>query len=109
MIELLPALLCITIMCYIIYLEITNPKYGRDIFVDLSITIIVLIVAIYSIYEYQFDFSKTICQLYLGLISIGCFYIGLVFYHENHPKEVENKTVEENNEKAEIEESKQND
>ena len=71
--------------------------------------IIVLIVAIYSIYEYQFDFSKTICQLYLGLISIGCFYIGLVFYHEKHPKEVENKTVEENNEKAEIEESKQND
>ena len=112
MIELLPALLCITIMFYIIYLEIKNPKYGRDIFVDLSITIIVLIVAIYSIYEYQFDFTKTICQLYLGLISLGCFYIGLVFYHEKHPKEVENKTVDEineNEENEEIEESKQND
>ena len=41
MIELLPALLCITIMCYIIYLEITNPKYGRDIFVDLSMIYII--------------------------------------------------------------------
>ncbi|MBR2891548.1 MAG: hypothetical protein IKC22_04110 [Bacilli bacterium] len=93
--ELLPALLCIVIMMYIIYLEFKNPKYGRDIFIDLSITIIVLIVSVFSIYEYKFDFSKTICQLYIGLILIGIFYIGLVYYHEKHPKtKVEDKPEE---------------
>lgn len=102
MIELLPALLCIVIMLYIIYLEFTNPKYGRDIFVDLSITIIVLIVALYSIYEYQFNLKLTVCQLYLGLIGIGGFYIGLVFYHEKHPKLPEGeKTKEDDKENKE--------
>lgn len=85
--ELLPALLCIFIMCYIIYLEFKNPKYGRDIFVDISITVIILIVALYSMYEYKYDFSLRIVQLYIGLIIIGIFYIGLVFYHEKHPKQ----------------------
>lgn len=104
--ELLPALLCIFIMAYIIYLEFKNPKYGRDIFVDLSITIIILIVAIYSIYEYQFDFLNHVCQLYLGLIGIGIFYISLVFYHEKHPKKKEEDSEEEV--KNPIEDEKEN-
>lgn len=90
--ELLPALLCIFIMGYIIYLEFKNPKYGRDIFVDISITVIILIVALYSMYEYKYDFSLRVVQLYLALIVVGIFYIGLVFYHEKHPK----KKVDEN-------------
>ena len=46
--ETLPAILCILIMAYIIYLEFKNPKSERDMFVDLSISIIILIVSIYS-------------------------------------------------------------
>ena len=93
--ELMPALLCIFIMGYIIFQEFKYPKYGRDIFVDISITVIILIVALYSMYEYKFDFSKNVVLLYLLLIGIGLFYIGLVFYHEKHPKKTEEEKGDE--------------
>ncbi len=90
----LPALLCLFIMAYVIYLEFKNPKKGRDIFVDISISIIILIVALYSIYEFKFDLSLLASKLYLCLIAMSFFYVGLVFYHEKHIKEKKEQDVE---------------
>lgn len=87
--ELLPALLCIFIMLYVIYLEFKNPKYNRDMFVDLSISIIIMIVGIYSMYEYKFDIKVNAVKAYIGLLALGVFYVCLVFYHEKHPKKQE--------------------
>lgn len=89
----LPAILCILIMAYIIYLEIRNPKSERDLFVDLSISIIILIVSIYSLYELHFDFTQKASIAYIVLILTAFFYIGLVVYNVKHPKNHELKIV----------------
>ena len=86
MIELLPALLCIFIMAYVIYLEFKEPKYNRDMFVDMSISIIIIIVGLYSMYEFKFDPKVSAFWAYIALLVMGFFYIGLVIYHEKHPK-----------------------
>lgn len=107
----LPALLCILIMAYIIYLELKNPKSERDLFVDLSVSIIILIVAVYSLYELLFDITQIATIAYIVLIFIAVFYIGLVFYNVKHPKNkeitVENKN-EETNANKEITSEEQN-
>lgn len=92
--ELLPALLCIFIMLYVIYMEIKNPKYNRDMFVDLSISIIIMIVGIYSMYEYKFDIKVNAVKAYIGLLALGVIYLCLVFYHEKHPKKQDEDKVE---------------
>lgn len=107
----LPALLCILIMAYIIYLELKNPKSERDLFVDLSVSIIILIVAVYSLYELLFDITQIATIAYIVLIFIAVFYIGLVLYNVKHPKNkeitVENKN-EETNTNKEITSEEQN-
>lgn len=99
----LPALLCILIMAYIIYLEFKNPKFERDLFVDLSISIIILIVSIYSMYELKFDFTKKETIAYVVLSLIGIFYICLVVYNEKHPRDISLKIVENDNEEDKTE------
>jgi CDP-diglyceride synthetase len=91
--ETLPAILCILIMAYIIYLEFKNPKSERDMFVDLSISIIILIVSIYSLYELHFDFTRQASIAYIVLILTAAFYIGLVVYNVKHPKKHNLKVV----------------
>ena len=84
--ETMPAVLCIFIVAYIIYLEITNPKKDRDLFVDISISVIIMLVGIYSMYEYKFDFSKHVVGLYLALLVLSVGYIGLVIYNDKKLK-----------------------
>lgn len=84
--ETLPAVLCIFIVAYIIYLEIKNPKKERDIFVDISITGIVMLVGIYSMYEYKFDFKRLVVILYVLLLLMSIAYILLVLHNDKKAK-----------------------
>ena len=102
--ELLPAILCIIILGYIIYLEFKDHKPKRDLFVDMSIAIIIMIVGLYSMYEYHFDFHIQVVWWYVVLLVMGAFYVFLVFYHEKHPKEVVNKKEEASQEDVPLEE-----
>ena len=77
--ELLPAILCIVIMIYIIYTELRNKRVERDYFVDTSISIIIMIVGVYSMYEYQFNFSLRVVQAYVVLLLLGIAYLVIVF------------------------------
>ena len=77
----MPAVLCIFIVAYIIYLEFKNPKKDRDLFVDISISITIMLVGFYSMYEYKFNVSLLVVDLYLGLIALSFGYIGLVLYN----------------------------
>ena len=99
--EILPPILCIIIMAYIIYLEFKSTKPNRDLFVDSSISIIIMIVGVYSMYEFHFDFHKVPVLLYLGLLALGAFYMGLVFYRMKHLK----KNAESKNQVKEASES----
>lgn len=92
--ETLPAVLCIFIVAYIIYLEIKNPNKNRDLFVDLSISIIIMLVGIYSMYEYKFDFSKLVVKLYIVLLIMSIGYILLVV---NNDKKIKNNSKNEEN------------
>ena len=85
--ELLPALLCIIIMIYIIYTELKNRRPERDLFVDTSISIIIMIVGLYSMYEYHFDFSLRVVQAYIVLLALGIAYLVIVFVRNQKSKE----------------------
>lgn len=89
----MPALLCIFIVLYIIYLEIKSPKKDRDLFVDISISVIIMLVGFYSMYEYKFDVKLLVVDLYLGLLALSIGYIGLVVFNYkrlNKNNELEN-------------------
>lgn len=91
--ETMPALLCIFIVLYIIYLEIKSPKKDRDLFVDISISVIIMLVGFYSMYEYKFDVKLLVVDLYLGLLALSIGYIGLVIFNYkrlNKKNEIEN-------------------
>ncbi len=91
--ETMPALLCIFIVLYIIYLEIKSPKKDRDLFVDISISVIIMLVGFYSMYEYKFDVKLLVVDLYLGLLALSIGYIGLVVFNYkrlNKNNELEN-------------------
>ena len=93
----MPAVLCIFIVAYIIYLEIKNPKKDRDLFVDISISIIIMLVGFYSMYEYKFDIKLLIVDLYLGLLALSIGYIGLVVYNYKRLKNKQEEIVGEEN------------
>ena len=104
--ELLPALLCIIIMIYIIYSEFRNKRVERDLFVDTSISIIIMIVGLYSMYEYQFNFALRVVQAYVLLLALGIAYLVIVFVRNKQAKE-EAKNVEEisNTENQEVDQT----
>ena len=91
----MPAVLCIFIVAYIIYLEIKNPKKDRDLFVDISISVIIMLVGIYSMYEYKFDIKLLVVDLYLGLLALSFGYIGLVIYNYKRLNKDNNIDIEE--------------
>ena len=93
----MPAVLCIFIVAYIIYLEITNPKKDRDLFVDISISVIIMLVGIYSMYEYKFDIKLLVVDLYLGLLALSFGYIGLVIYNYKRLNKTNEETVGDEN------------
>lgn len=93
----MPAVLCIFIVAYIIYLEIKNPKKDRDLFVDISISVIIMLVGIYSMYEYKFNLKLLVVDLYLGLIALSFGYIGLVVYNYKRLNKQEQENVGEEN------------
>lgn len=93
----MPAVLCIFIVAYIIYLEIKNPKKDRDLFVDISISVIIMLVGIYSMYEYKFNVKLLVVDLYLGLIALSFGYIGLVVYNYKRLNKQEQENVGEEN------------
>ena len=93
----MPAVLCIFIVAYIIYLEIKSPKKDRDLFVDISISVIIMLVGIYSMYEYKFDVKLLVVDLYLGLIALSFGYIGLVVYNYKKLNNNEQENVGEEN------------
>lgn len=95
--ETMPAVLCIFIVAYIIYLEIKNPKKDRDLFVDISISIIIMLVGFYSMYEYKFDIKLLIVDLYLGLLALSIGYIGLVVYNYKRLNNKQEEIVGEEN------------
>lgn len=93
----MPAVLCIFIVAYIIYLEIKSPKKDRDLFVDISISVIIMLVGIYSMYEYKFNVKLLVVDLYLGLIALSFGYIGLVVYNYKRLNKQEQENVGEEN------------
>ena len=93
----MPAVLCIFIVAYIIYLEIKSPKKDRDLFVDSSISVIIMLVGIYSMYEYKFNVKLLVVDLYLGLIALSFGYIGLVVYNYKRLNKQEQENVGEEN------------
>ena len=84
------------LVAYIIYLEFKNPKKDRDLFVDISISIIIMLVGFYSMYEYKFNVSLLVVDLYLGLIALSFGYIGLVLYNYKRLNKLEENVGEEN-------------
>ena len=58
----------------------------RDIFVDISITGIVMLVGIYSMYEYKFDFKRLVVILYVLLLLMSIAYILLVLHNDKKAK-----------------------
>ena len=93
----MPAVLCIFIVAYIIYLEIKSPKKDRDLFVDISISVIIMVVGIYRMYEYKFNVKLLVVDLYLGLIALSFGYIGLVVYNYKRLNKQEQENVGEEN------------
>lgn len=93
----MPAVLCIFIVAYIIYLEIKSPKKDRDLFVDISISVIIMLVGIYSMYEYKFNVKLLVVDLYLGLIALSFGYIGLVVYNYKRLNKQEQENAGEEN------------
>lgn len=93
----MPAVLCIFIVAYIIYLEIKSPKKDRDLFVDISISVIIMLVGIYSMYEYKFNVKLLVVDLYLVLIALSFGYIGLVVYNYKRLNKQEQENVGEEN------------
>jgi Ca2+/Na+ antiporter len=89
----MPAVLCIFIVAYIIYLEIKSPKKDRNLFVDISISVIIMLVGIYSMYEYKFDFKRLVVILYVLLLLMSIAYILLVLHNDKKAKLDETNTL----------------
>ncbi len=98
-INLITGILCFLAISYIIYLEFRNPLKKRDIFIDITISIILIIICIFQFYELDFQFFKAgkinlVIWIYVLLILMGIFYIIIVLKH--HKAYLEKQKQEEN-------------
>lgn len=104
MTTLLPAIICIIGLAYIYYLEFKNPKKERDIFIDITIAVILCVVSLFTMYELHFNFKDISTSLYLVLLVFGIIYIFVVLKHDKEYK-IEKNKQEEQQESEETEES----
>ena len=97
--NLITVAICFIAILYIIYLEFKNPLKKRDIFIDIVISIILIIASIFQIYELDFNFKSYITWLYLVLVLLAIFYIIIVIMHNKKYLELQkHEQVEEKDE-----------
>ena len=80
-INLITGIFCLIAISYVIYLEFKNPKKKRDIFIDVVIGTILIIISLFEMYEIDFKASGAILWIFVALILLGIFYIVIVLIH----------------------------
>ena len=101
-INLLTGIFCLIATAYIIYLEFKNPMKKRDIFIDIMIGVILVVISLFELYEIDFLKAGFIFWIYIALIILGSFYIVIVaLHHHKYLKMNIEEQTEENKESVE--------
>jgi len=103
MINTFSSIFCLLAMSYIIFLEFKNPYKDRDIFIDISISVLLCVIGIFTFYETNFNMKEFASIAYLVLIALSIFYCVIVVIHNKKYKEqLKLKELEDENNKVDI-------